>query len=67
MTPDTFKDQNVHLLVYLLMFRMLTFSWLVFRVLYSPSPPQDERKINTSEVFSLPESIKSKLSAASAR
>ncbi|KAL5097333.1 hypothetical protein RYX36_001660 [Vicia faba] len=37
------------------------------RVLYSPSPPQDGRKLNTSEVFSLPESIKSKLSAASAR
>ncbi|XP_058728135.1 E3 ubiquitin-protein ligase RHF1A-like [Vicia villosa] len=37
------------------------------RVLYSPSPPQDGRKLNTSEVFSLPESIKSKLTAASAR
>ncbi|CAK8531065.1 unnamed protein product [Lathyrus sativus] len=37
------------------------------RVLYSPSPPPDGRKLNTSEVFSLPESIKSKLSAASAR
>ncbi|CAJ2658409.1 unnamed protein product [Trifolium pratense] len=37
------------------------------RVLYSPSPPQDERKLNTSEMFSFPESIKSKFSAASAR
>ncbi|CAI8596980.1 unnamed protein product [Vicia faba] len=37
------------------------------RVLYSPSPPHDGRKLNTSEVFPLPESIKSKLSAASAR
>lgn len=37
------------------------------RVLYSPSPPQDERKLNTSEMFSFPESFKSKFSAASAR
>ncbi|MCI32854.1 putative E3 ubiquitin-protein ligase RHF2A, partial [Trifolium medium] len=35
-------------------------------VLYSPSPPQGERKLNTFEMFSFPESIKSKFSAASA-
>ncbi|XP_061345551.1 E3 ubiquitin-protein ligase RHF1A-like [Gastrolobium bilobum] len=37
------------------------------RVLYGLPPPESARRLNTSEMLSLPESIKSKLSAASAR
>ncbi|XP_020228761.1 E3 ubiquitin-protein ligase RHF1A isoform X2 [Cajanus cajan] len=37
------------------------------RVVYSQPSPESARKLNTSEMFSFPESIKSKLSAASAR
>ncbi|KAK7245831.1 hypothetical protein RIF29_40683 [Crotalaria pallida] len=38
-----------------------------FRVFYSQPPPESARRLNTSEMFSVPESFKSKFSAASAR
>ncbi|CAL0334614.1 unnamed protein product [Lupinus luteus] len=37
------------------------------RVFYSQTPPESARRLNTSEMFSVPESFKSKFSAASAR
>ncbi|KAL5163593.1 E3 ubiquitin-protein ligase RHF1A [Glycine soja] len=37
------------------------------RVIYSQPSPENARRLNTSEIFSFPESFKSKLSAASAR
>ncbi|OIW13977.1 hypothetical protein TanjilG_09328 [Lupinus angustifolius] len=37
------------------------------RVFYSQTAPENARRINTSEMFSVPESFKSKFSAASAR
>ncbi|KAK7387789.1 hypothetical protein VNO78_22581 [Psophocarpus tetragonolobus] len=37
------------------------------RVIYNQPSPESARRLNSSEMFSLPESIKSKLSAASAR
>ncbi|XP_061347901.1 E3 ubiquitin-protein ligase RHF1A-like isoform X2 [Gastrolobium bilobum] len=37
------------------------------RVLYPQPPPESVRRLNTSEMFSLPESFKTKFSAASAR
>ncbi|RDY12423.1 E3 ubiquitin-protein ligase RHF1A, partial [Mucuna pruriens] len=37
------------------------------RVIYSQPSPESARRLNTSEMFSFPESIKSKFSAASAR
>nr|AFK43681.1 unknown [Lotus japonicus] len=37
------------------------------RVIYSQTPPESARRLNTPEMFSFPESIKSKFSAASAK
>ncbi|CAJ1941284.1 unnamed protein product [Sphenostylis stenocarpa] len=37
------------------------------RVIYSQPSPESARRLKTSEMFSIPESVKSKLSAASAR
>lgn len=53
--------------IQLLIFNMFTVFLVIFRVLYSQPPSEGVRRLNTSEMFSFPESIKSKFSAASAR